>query len=175
MDVSRDRAVKLGVMPVFGKPRPAMRGRYLIRSARSALIMAVIDTLLDLLNIGRTLPVVAAQPRRIVVADWTGLGNVLLALPTLRLLRSIFPDAEIGFLTGSWARDVLEGTGLYDHLHLVDHFPILMIENGERPELISWLGTASYHRCVFMAGRLVKSDTIKSLNSFYLHSSRTIP
>lgn len=49
--------------------------------------------------------------------------------------------------------------------------PILMIENGERAELVSWLAALSYRRHVFVQRRLLKTDTAPALNSFYLHSS----
>jgi FkbM family methyltransferase len=53
--------------------------------------------------------------------------------------------------------------------------PILMIENGDRPEIMSWLAAVSYHRYVFGEGRLVRTDTAPALNSFYVHSSRKVP
>lgn len=99
-----------------------MRGRYLIRNPRSARIIGAVDAGLALWRLGRRPPSVPERPRRILVADWAHLGNVLLGLPMLRVLRASFPGAEIGFLTGSWSRFVIEGTGLYDHLHLADHF-----------------------------------------------------
>jgi ADP-heptose:LPS heptosyltransferase len=110
------------VLPSFAEPRPAMRGRYFIRNRRAASIMAFIDASIDLLHIGRVPTVAPVQPRRILVANWAHLGDVILALPTLRVLRANFPKAEIGFLGGSWACAVLEATGLVDHLHVVDHF-----------------------------------------------------
>jgi ADP-heptose:LPS heptosyltransferase len=111
-----------GRLPRFAEPRPAMRGRYLIRNPSAVRVIGAMDALLVLWRAGRSSPEAPPQPRRILVADWAHLGNVLLALPALRLLRNSFPDAKIGFLTGSWSRHVIEGTGLYDHLHLVDHF-----------------------------------------------------
>lgn len=99
-----------------------MRGQYLIRNPRSAFVITTIDALLTLWQLGRRPRPVPASPRRILLADWAHLGNVLLALPTLQLLRRTFPGAEIGFLTGSWSQHVLDGTGLCDHIHLVDHF-----------------------------------------------------
>lgn len=106
----------------FAKPRPVMRGRYLVRSRRSVCIISVVDALLSLWHPKRSKPDVPIRPRRILLVDWTHIGNILWTLPTLRVLRASFPDAEIGFLGGSWSPEVLEGTGLYQHLHLVDHF-----------------------------------------------------
>ncbi|MGO8919854.1 MAG: glycosyltransferase family 9 protein [Stellaceae bacterium] len=116
-----------------------MRGRYLIRNPRSAGIITAVDTVLALVHPNRSPPVVPSQPRRILVADWAHLGNVLLAMPALRLLRARFPGAEIGFLTGSWSRHVLEGTGLCDHVHLVDHFILSRLNGGRLGKIRRYL------------------------------------
>ena len=128
-------------LPFFAEPRPAMRGRYLIRNTRSAGIISAVDTLLALWNPNRSPPVAPPQPRRILVAEWAHLGNVLLALPALRLLRASFPGAEIGFLTGSWSRYVVEGTGLCDHLHLVDHFVLSRAQSSRAGKIYRYLAT----------------------------------
>ena len=123
-----------------------MRGRYLIRNPRSYLAISAIDAVLALRHPRRPPPAVPSQPRRILLADWTHLGNILFTIPTLRVLRAAFPKAEIGFLGGSWALPVLEGTGLCDHFHLVDHFRLSRAGGG-------WL--AKIRRYREMRGRAV--------------------
>ena len=124
---------------IYAPPRPAMRGRYLIRNPRSVRIISTVDAALARWHPNRSPPVVPSQPRRILVADWAHLGNVLLALPALQLLRTRFPRAEIGFLTGSWSRQVLEGTGLCDHVHLVDHFILSRMKGGRLTKIRRYL------------------------------------
>lgn len=125
----------------FAEPRLPMLGPYLIRNPRSARIIRTVDRVLTLLHPNRSPPAVPAQPRRILVADWAHLGNVLLAIPTLRLLRSRFPAAEIGFLTGSWSRQVLEGTGLCDHIHVADHFIMTRRKGSRAGKIVHYLAT----------------------------------
>jgi FkbM family methyltransferase len=52
--------------------------------------------------------------------------------------------------------------------------PVLMIENGERPELMSWLKERSYQRYIFTSDQLTRTDSAAALNSFYIHVSRQI-
>lgn len=118
----KDKAATADGLPIYAEPRPAMRGPYLIRNPRAARLIGMLDALLAFRHRRCAQPSVPAQPRRILLADWTHLGNILLALPTLRFLRTTFPHAELGFVAGNWARQILEGTGLCDHLHVVDHF-----------------------------------------------------
>lgn len=108
---------------VGARPRPAMRGRYLINNARSVAVARAFDSLLQLLSLLRRKDAaVPLCPRRILVANWAHLGDVILALPALEALRKHFPKSEIGLLAGSWAQRTLEDTKVYDRLHLVDHF-----------------------------------------------------
>lgn len=117
-------------LPRYATPRPAMRGRYLIRNPRSAAAINLVDALLSLGRLRRRQQGVPSCPRRILLADWTHLGNIMLTIPALRLLRKLFPQAEIGFLAGSWSVPVIESTGLCDHLHLVDHFLLSRARDG---------------------------------------------
>jgi ADP-heptose:LPS heptosyltransferase len=99
-----------------------MHGQYLIRNPRAARLVSALDAALALWHSNKRPPVVPARPRRILVADWTHIGNIVLALPLLRFLRECFPDVELGFVVGTWSQSVLDRTDLCDHVHPVDHF-----------------------------------------------------
>lgn len=62
----------------------------------------------------------AGAPRRVLAVKLHGIGNVILLLPALRLLRRAFPDATIDFLSFSTNAGILEGTPEVDGLHLLD-------------------------------------------------------
>lgn len=47
------------------------------------------------------------KPKKILVAQIAHLGDVLLSLEVLPHLRKAFPEAEVHFLVGSWARDIV--------------------------------------------------------------------
>ena len=107
---------------VYAKPRPLMRSGYLVRSNKAVAILGAVDTLLRMLALKRKRSRPPLTPKRILVSNWAHLGDVLTSLPTLRALRDNFPSAEIGLIVGSGSRVVVEGSGLYDHLYIVDHF-----------------------------------------------------
>ena len=114
------KMTNLDGLAIFAKPRPAMRDPYFIRNPRSARIINAVDILLALSNPSRSPPV---------------------ALPALRLLGASFPGAEIGFLTGSWSRHVVEGTGLCDHLHLAGHFVLSRARSSRAGKIYRYLAT----------------------------------
>lgn len=104
----------------FATPRPEMRGRYLIRHPLKAAAISAIDATLALVVSHNDR---AASPiKRILVANWAHLGDVIISLGVLSALRRRYPEAMIGMLVGSWGRPAVAGTGLADHLHVVDHW-----------------------------------------------------
>jgi ADP-heptose:LPS heptosyltransferase len=99
-----------------------MRGRYLIRTAWKATAVSVLDAAISLV-FARQPPPIPSQPRKILLANGAHLGDVVLSIPTLLWLRKRFPDAEIGYLAGSWAKPVLNTLAAeLCHVHFVDHF-----------------------------------------------------
>ena len=107
----------------YATPRPLMRGGYLVRSARAVTFLRLVDFGSRLLSPWRRgKPAVPARPKRILVANWAHLGDMLLSLPTLAALRRQFPDAEIDLLASRSGHLAARGTGLFDQVHLVEHF-----------------------------------------------------
>lgn len=80
-----------------------------------------------------------AKPRKILVSNGAHLGDVFLSTGILRVLKEAFPDAEIGFLTGSWSRQILEDHPLVDHLHLVDHWKLNRSQGSRWRKMIRYL------------------------------------
>jgi ADP-heptose:LPS heptosyltransferase len=107
---------------LYAKPRPMMRNGYLVRSNKAVAVLRTIDVVLNVFlpNYKRTRP--SLEPKRILVSNWAHLGDVITSLPTLRCLRESFPAARIDVLVGSGSRVVLEGSGLCDRIHTLDHF-----------------------------------------------------
>jgi len=52
----------------------------------------------------------------ILIIKFWGIGNLVHVSPTLRLIRRLYPDAKIVFLTLDQNRGVYEGSGLYDEV-----------------------------------------------------------
>ena len=70
---------------------------------------------------GRT-PAVPSEPRRILVSNTAHLGDVVNATAVISAIRSRYPQAEIGFLTSSWGRPIIENNREIKYIHTVDHF-----------------------------------------------------
>lgn len=104
----------------YATPRPMMRGRYMLRNRWAVALMRSFDAVCGLL-LRRAATKAPEAPKRILVANWAHIGDVLMSLPSLAALRSTFPGAEIGLLVGSWCVPLVQSTGLYDHLHILDH------------------------------------------------------
>jgi heptosyltransferase-2 len=105
---------------VYPTARPAMRGPYLIRNPSAAAIMTMLDAALG--NIPRRQPSPPPEPRRILLCNWAHLGDVLLTLPAVGWLRERFPDAELGFLAGSWSAPILhDARDEIARVHTIDH------------------------------------------------------
>lgn len=58
--------------------------------------------------------------QRILVIEPWNIGDVVLATPILAALRSRWPEAHIAVLAKSYARDLLEGSGLVDEVIVAD-------------------------------------------------------
>jgi len=60
--------------------------------------------------------------RKILVIKLDHLGDVILALPAIRRLRQLFPNAEITALVGTWAKSLLEREPAIDKVLTFDFF-----------------------------------------------------
>lgn len=97
-----------------------MRGRYLVRSNKAVVALSLVDSLLSIVPRGTV--AVPDNISSIVVANGAHLGDVLLTLPAVAVLRQAFPVAKIDAIVGSWARSVAEWSGLFDDVHVFDHW-----------------------------------------------------
>lgn len=62
------------------------------------------------------------RPRRILLVNAGHLGDAILTTGLIPVLRDAFPGVEIGFLTGSYSRVVVESHPLIDRTHFIDHW-----------------------------------------------------
>ncbi len=100
-----------------------LSGRYLVRRPLANRCLALVDTLLARLA-GDSLPSCPPSPHGILLCNGAHLGDVVLSTAMLAPLRSAFPQARIGFLVGSWSRDVVARHPLVDRIHVVDHWKL---------------------------------------------------
>jgi len=77
-------------------------------------------------------PVTSQAPKRILVSELWHIGDVVIAMPFLAALRSLFPAAKITLLAKSHARETLANTGLVDEIVSFD-FPWTFLDEDRRP------------------------------------------
>jgi len=56
------------------------------------------------------------KPKRILIVKLWGIGSIILASPTFKLIREKFPDAKITFLTLKRNKGVYEDSGMFDQI-----------------------------------------------------------
>ena len=61
---------------------------------------------------------------RILLSNLAHIGDVILTTAIFPVLRAAYPDAEIGYLTSSWSKVVVENHADIDYVHIFDH-PLL--------------------------------------------------
>jgi ADP-heptose:LPS heptosyltransferase len=107
-----------------GKRSP-LRGRYLVQNRAWNAALRGCDALLSIAirreTGNRRVP---RRPRRVLVAAGGHLGDAVIATGAVAALRRALPDAEIGVLTGSWARVVFEGHRAVSRIHTLDHWKL---------------------------------------------------
>jgi ADP-heptose:LPS heptosyltransferase len=104
----------------FAEPRPSMNGRYLLRSKRAARMIATMDAALSLVPVRKRAP--DNRVRRILLANWGHLGDVVMTFGVITALRQRYPNVEIGMIVSSWAKAAIKDVNIVDHIHVVDHW-----------------------------------------------------
>jgi heptosyltransferase-2 len=66
--------------------------------------------------------VAGGAPRRILLLNGAHIGDIVISTSILPILRSAYPNAQIGFATGSWSKMVLEDHPDVDFVHCIDHW-----------------------------------------------------
>lgn len=62
------------------------------------------------------------NPKRILLINGAHLGDVVIATSLLPVLKSAFPQAEIGFLTATWSHPVIANHPGITYTHCADHW-----------------------------------------------------
>ncbi len=95
--------------------------RYHEHKTLASLLLRLLDVLLLVLPQRRGQQPVL-PPRRVLLMNPAYIGDLLISTGVLPLIRRAYPQAEIGFVVGSWARQVVNDHPMVDHVHVVDTF-----------------------------------------------------
>lgn len=72
----------------------------------------------------------ANAPKRILLINGAHIGDVVIATSLIPVLKSAYPNAEIGFLTGSWSHPVVAKHPDVSFAHCADHWRMNRAEIG---------------------------------------------
>ena len=112
--------------------------RFSVRAHAARLVDSIVRVFVRS-NASRDIP----PPRRILLANLGGLGDVVLSTPAIGIVRKAFPQAWIGFLLGSWARPVLKEHPHIQHLHVLNHWKIVRTGEPLRRRMLHYFRAAS--------------------------------
>jgi ADP-heptose:LPS heptosyltransferase len=99
-------------------------GRYRARYGRQDQAFRLLDRVLGALVCPARQKVATPvfSPRRILLVNAGHLGDVIISTALLPVLHHAFPGVEIGYLTGTYSRTVVEGHPLIVRCHFIDHW-----------------------------------------------------
>lgn len=91
----------------------------------------------------RQAPQPASDPHHILLIKLHGIGNIVLILPALRLLRRRFPQAEIDFFSFTSNRGIIEDTPEISSTHFIDRTTLSTLV-GTAARIVPALARARY-------------------------------
>jgi ADP-heptose:LPS heptosyltransferase len=98
-----------------------LRGKYLVRNPLLYFFLKTTDIFFSLFfRNKKSSP--NLFPKKILLSHLGHLGDLVIATSVLPVLKKAFPEAKIGFLTGSWSQVVLKEHPLVDKLYYFDHW-----------------------------------------------------
>src|SRR5262249_54555825 len=100
----------------------AVIARYRNRYRKQDALAALLDAMLRIVVRGSRHPDLPRQPRRILLANAGHLGDALVSVALLPVIKHVYPDAFVGYLTGTYSKAAVEGHPLLDKVHYVDHW-----------------------------------------------------
>ena len=98
-----------------------LRGKYLVPFFIPYISRRLLDALLGII-LFRIDNHKIVPPKKILLVNWAHLGDVVMSTSILDLIKKKIPDCQIGFLSGSWSKSVIDEHILIDRIHYIDHW-----------------------------------------------------
>lgn len=87
------------------------------------LLSLILRAILRIINLdGLPQAVVITAPKRVLLVNPAHIGDIVISTSLLPVLKSAYPNVEIGFITGSWSHAVIKDHPLVTYSHIVDHW-----------------------------------------------------
>ena len=107
----------------FAAKRREMTGPY---RARNPILLGALYTMNALASLlpARQKEIAENRPLRVLIVNWSHLGDVVTILPLLKFLEGHPRVEELGVLIGSWSRAVVESSDITARIHVIDHWAL---------------------------------------------------
>jgi heptosyltransferase-2 len=148
-----------------------LRGRYLVRNRAWNAWLRVNDLALTLFHRPTVAASPAREPKRIVLAVGGHLGDAVIATALLPRIAAALPGAEIGVLTSSWNRRVLESHPRVRWIHVVDHW---RLSRANASIVSRWITTRRTRASALAELRDIGYDAAVDLSPYYPNSARLL-
>jgi len=107
---------------------------------------------------------ISSPIKRILLLNGAHIGDVIISTSLIPVLRSAYPDAEIGFLAGSWSSSVIKNHPEITYTHEIDHWRLNRSNSSLLAKLIRhWITSTKGLRQV----RKIKYDVALALHCWY--------
>jgi heptosyltransferase-1 len=116
----------------------AVVARYRDHYRKQDAVAALVDRLLHFATRGQRNFISSRDVRRILLANAGHLGDAVMSTALLPAIKHAYPDASIGFLTGSYCRPVIQGHHLLDRVHYIDHWRASRTKSGFARKISSY-------------------------------------
>jgi ADP-heptose:LPS heptosyltransferase len=154
-----------------GRTASPLRGRYLVQNPLLLGWLRLADAGLAVAR-RRTGDVAIPQsPKRVLVCVGGHLGDAVIATKAIADLQRALPGVDIGVLSGSWNRPILDGHPRVRRFHWVDHWKTNRSRLGW---LRRWLLYRRSHRRAARAIRAVGYDVALDLYAYYPNFAPTL-
>jgi ADP-heptose:LPS heptosyltransferase len=107
---------------------------------------------------------IGAAPKRILLINCAHIGDVVISTSLLPILRSAYPQAEFGFLTGSWSSMVVKDHPEIAFTHQIDHW---RLNRANIPILAKLRHYRITHQAALREIRSVNYEMSLSLHSWF--------
>jgi heptosyltransferase-2 len=100
-----------------------MYKKYIKRKFTNNLILAATDFLLEIIIIKNQIKYIDNKNiKRILLCNSAHMGDVIISTSIIREIKKKYPNSEIGFLIGSWSRNILKNHSEVQYIHILDHW-----------------------------------------------------
>lgn len=97
---------------------------YLLKNSVAIVLLKMIDLIGGIIFSLKPKRPFIKNPRKILITKIDHLGDVILSLHVLSIIKKSFPKSEIHYVCGSWSQSIVQNNPLIDKVFIFDHFKL---------------------------------------------------